>query len=236
MSVGVAAAVGHVNRARARQVITFDRLAGAGGLVFVATLVIQNILRASAPGFNAAPAEVTSYFLHHRAAVLVPLGLFPIGMLAIFTFVAGVWNRAKGAEDRRWASVGALGATAIAALFAVVNIAEIVLAAKAARLAPSPGVVQAMWTLHGAAFGLDLAAIAVALIGLSRAAASMRLIPAWVKVAAVPGAVCLLVASVFTVALTNGGGWIALGFVGFIVWLVFVVITSISMLRGPQIP
>ncbi len=95
---------------------------------------------------------------------------------------------------------------------------------------------QAMWTLHGAAFGLDLAAIAVALIGLGRAAASTRLIPAWLMVATVPGAACLLVASMFTVALTNGGAWIALGFVGFIVWLAFVAITSISLLRRPQIP
>jgi hypothetical protein len=130
--------------------------------------------------------------------------------------------------------VGALGATAIAALFAAVNIAEIVLAANAGGLAPSPGVVQALWSLRGAAFGLDLAAIAVALIGLSNAAASVRLIPGWIRVAAVPGAVCLLIASMFTVALVNGGPWIALGLVGFLVWLVFVVVTSISLLRRAQ--
>jgi hypothetical protein len=43
-----------------------------------------------------------------------------------------------------------------------------------------------------------------------------------------------LVASVFTVALVNGGPWLAVGLVGFAVWLVFVVIASISLLRGRQ--
>jgi hypothetical protein len=225
------------SRTQARQAATLDRLAGTGGLAFAAILIMQNIIRASAPGFDAAPAQVTAYFLTHRAAAVVPLGLFPIGLLTLFPFIAGVWARARQEESRWWAGVGALGAATIAALFAIVNITEIVLAAKAARLASSPAVVQALWTLHAAAFGLDLAAIAVALIGLSRAAASIPLIPAWLAVAALPGAACLLTAAVFTVALANGGAWVlALGLAGFITWLVFVVVTSVALLRRRQTP
>ncbi|HEY2316287.1 MAG TPA: hypothetical protein VGH96_21955 [Streptosporangiaceae bacterium] len=219
-----------------RQAVTLDRLAGTGGLAFAATLVIQNILRAKAPGFDAAPGQVTAYFLTHRAAALVPLGLFPAGLLALFLFVAGLWSRASQGSSPWWASLGALGAATVAALFAVVNITEIVLTAKAGRLASSPAVIQALWTLHAAAFGLDLAAIAVALIGLSRAAASMSLIPAWIAVAALPGAACLLTAAAFTVALANGGPWLAVGLAGFIVWLVFVVAASVALLRRRQIP
>jgi len=90
--------------------------------------------------------------------------------------------------------------------------------------------------MHGAAFGLDMAAIAVALVGLSRAAAEMRLIPSWLALTAWPGAACLLTASVFTVALVNGGPWVAVGTVGFVVWLVFVIIASISLLRSRPTP
>jgi hypothetical protein len=117
----------------------------------------------------------------------VPLGLFPAEMLALFAFVAAVWARADREESRWQASMGTLGAATIAALFAVVNITEIVLAAKAGQLAASPAVIQALWAVHAAAFGLDLAAIAVALLGLSHAAASTRLIPARLAVAAWPG-------------------------------------------------
>jgi hypothetical protein len=212
------------------------RYAGLGGLVFVAALVVQNLLRAKAPGFDAAPGAVSAYFLHHRAAALIPLGMFPFEMLALFAFVAGVWARASQSENRWWATIGALGAATIAALFALVNIIEIVLTAKAENLAHSPGVVEALWAVHAAAFGLDLAAIAVALIGLSRAATASALMPPWLGAAVLPGAACLLIASVFTVALTNGGPWLGLGLVGFLFWLAFMVATSISLLRTPQIP
>jgi len=234
MSAGTFTSTG--SRNRARQAATLDRLAGTGGLVFAAILVVQNIIRAGAPGFDAAPAQISAYFLDHRAAALVPLGLFPVGLLALFPFAAGVRARARQEESRWWASVGVLGAATIAALFAVVNIIEIVLTAKAAQLASSPALVQALWTLHAAAFGLDLAAIAVALIGLSRAAASVPLIPGWLAAAALPGAACLLTAAIFTVALADGGPWLALGLAGFIVWLVFAITASVSLLRGRQIP
>jgi hypothetical protein len=220
----------------ARATVRAGRYAGIGGLVFVVVLVVQNLLRAKAPGFDAAPGAVSDYFLHHRAAALIPLGLFPIEMLALFAFVAGVWTTVSRGPDRWWATMGILGAAAIASLFAIVNIIEIVLTAKAENLAHSPVVVEALWAVHGAAFGLDLAAIAVALVGLSRAATASALVPGWLGAAVLPGAAFLLIASVFTVALTNGGPWLALGLVGFVLWLLFMVASSISLLRTPQIP
>jgi hypothetical protein len=62
------------------------------------------------------------------------------------------------------------------------------------------------------------------------------LIPAWLAVAAWPGAACLFTAAVFTVALTNGAPLIAVGLAGFLVWLLFVVTASVSLLRGRPIP
>lgn len=234
MSVGTV--TGLRSGAGPRVVVRGDFLAGIGGLVFAATLLAQNIIRASGPSFGAASGEVVDYFLHHRAAALVPLGMFPVEMIALLAFVAGVWTKADREQGKWWASMGALGAATIAALFAFVNITEIVLTAKAGQLASSPAVVQALWAVRGAAFGLDLAAIAVALIGLSHAAASMRLVPRWLTIAAWPASACLLVAATFTVALTNGGPWLPVGLAGFIVWLVFVITASLSLLRSRPIP
>jgi hypothetical protein len=132
--------------------------------------------------------------------------------------------------------MGTLGAASIAALFAIVNITEIVLTAKAQSLAASPAVVQALWAVHAAAFGLDMAAIAVALLGLTYAAASVRLIPGWLTVAAWPGAACLFIAAMFTVALANGAPWVGVGLIGFIIWLVFLVTASVRLLRGRPTP
>jgi hypothetical protein len=232
----VSTAIGQQGQTRARGAAAFHRLAGAGGLVFAGALVAQNLIRASGPGFGAAPAQVTAYFLHHRAAAIVPLGMFPVEMIALFAFVAAVRTSADREKGRWQASMGTLGAASIAALFAIVNITEIALTAKAQSLAASPAVVQALWAVHAAAFGLDMAAIAVALLGLTYAAASVRLIPGWLTVAAWPGAACLFIAATFTVALANGAPWVGVSLIGFIVWLVFVVTASVSLLRGRQIP
>jgi hypothetical protein len=229
--MSVTTTVGRQATTPTRPAVTTGRLTGAGGLTFAAVLIAQNAIRAGGPGLDASPAHVTAYFLDHRAAALVPLALFPLAMFALFAFVAGLWIRADQPPSRWWASLGALGAATIAAVFSIVNISEIVLAAKTRQLAGAPDVVAALWAVRGAAFGLDLAAIAVALIGLSRAAASQSLIPAWIAVAALPAGACLLTASVFTVALTNGGPWLALALVGFIVWIAFIVAASISLLR-----
>ncbi len=206
------------------------RWAGIGGLVFVMTLVIQNFLRASSPELGADPSQVINYFEHHRAAVLIPLGLFPLGMVAIFFFASGIWIRARGSGRLWWASVGGLAVALIAALFAIVNITEIVLAAKAHEFASSPEVVRALWALHAAAFGLDLGAIALALLGLSQAALASGLIKNWIAVVALPGAACLFTAAILSVAIANGGMW-KFALLGFIIWGVFVVFCSISLLR-----
>jgi hypothetical protein len=205
-------------------------LAGVGGLVFALTLLIQNFLRASSPALGADPSKVIDYFEHHRVAVLIPLGLFPLGMVAIVFFVSGIWVRAHQSGHLWWASVGTLAVAIIAGLFAIVNITEIVLASKAQALASSPGVVRALWAVHAAAFGLDLAAIALALLGLSQAALSSGLIRRWVAAVALPGVVCLFSAGIFTVSIANGGPW-KFALVGFIIWGVFMVLCSISLLR-----
>ncbi len=209
-----------------------QRAAGLGGLVFVALLIVQNLVRASGPSFTATATDVTGYFADHRAAALIPLGLFPFGMVAVLFFAAGIWARADDADSRFWATVGGLAVAALAGLFSLVNIIEIVIAANGSELASSPHVVQALWTVHSAAFGLNLTAIAVALVGLSRAALATGLIPRALGLLALPGAACLFIAAVFTVAIAEGGKWLYLGYVGFIVWGLFLVVTGATLVRG----
>jgi hypothetical protein len=215
-----------------RRTPTVERLAGAGGLVFAATVLIQNIVRASGPSFTAAPATVADYFADHRAAGLIPLGLFPLGMLGLFSFAAGIWVRSRDVHGRWWAGVGVLAVVTIAGLFAIVNTIEIVIAAQGSQLVSSPQLLRALWAIHSAAFGLNLAAIAIALLGLSRAAHAAALIPRPLALIAAPAAACLFLAAIFTVAIVNGGRWVYLGYAGFAVWGVFLVVAGISLTTG----
>jgi hypothetical protein len=204
-----------------------------GALAFAAIVVVQNAIRASAPAFGSSPTAVSDYFADHRAAVLIPLGLFPLGMVAILCFAAGIRSRVHDPAARWCADVGSLGVVAIAALFALVNLVETTIAADGAYLASAPGVVGALWTLHGAAFALNLAAIAVALVGLARAALQAGLIPSWLAVLSVPAAACLFCAAVGNVAIAEGSRWLYVAFPGFAVWAIFLLTAGTALVRSP---
>jgi hypothetical protein len=209
------------------------RVAGTGGLAFVVLLVVQNALRSSEPGADAAPAKVVQFFTDDRAKAVIPLGLFPLGMLALSAFVAGVWLRAESSQRTGawWARVGVLGAAMVAALFALVNVTDLVLVARPGGAGLSHALVRVLWTLHNAAFALNLAAIGTALVGLGMAAVACGLAPRWVAWTSGIGAALLVVPAVFAVAIVNGGPWTGVAIGGFVLWVVFVVVTSIGLWR-----
>jgi hypothetical protein len=205
--------------------------AGLGALVFVALLIAQNIVRSTGPGFDADPAMVTAYFSGHRVAAVLPLVLYPIGMVALLAFAAGMRSLARAPRDRFWSALGTLAVAVLAGLFGVVNVIEIAVAVAGRDLAAAPHVVVALWAVHAAAFGLNLAAIAIALVALSRVASSEHLIPRALAIAAIPGAACLLAGALSTVAIAGGSPVLYLGLVGFLVWGVFLVVGGINLLR-----
>ncbi|WP_331526789.1 hypothetical protein [Nocardioides sp.] len=210
------------------------RISGGGGLLFVLLLVVDNAIRAGAPHFGASGASVTAYAEGHRTAMVVPIALFPLGLIGLFAFTAGVVSATRADRNARWwAQLGTLSVVTIAALFSVVNLVEAALVADLHDLASAPEVASAMWAMDGAAFGLNLAAIAVALLGLSRAARANGLVPAWLAGLALPGAACLLVASVFAVPIAEGAAWLFVGLAGFLVWALFVLITGVALARRP---
>jgi len=207
------------------------RAAAVGAFVFVLLLVAQNLIRANEPSFDATTSSVTAYFLGHRAAVMVPLYLFPFGMVSLLVFVAGLRALASRREEAFWIDLGTLAVLVIAALFAVVNIAEIAIAV-VVRNAPSPQAVTALWALHAGSFGLNLGAIAVALVALSRSARHLGLVPGWFTRLALLGALLLFAAAVSTVSLAEGGPMLYVGLVGFLVWALFLVLCGIGLLRS----
>jgi hypothetical protein len=211
---------------------SLGRVSGAGGLLFVLMLIVDNVIRAGAPDFGASGTALTAYIQDHGFAWMLPVALFPFGMVGLFAFVTGISSLAREDERSRWwAQAGALGVAAIAALFAVVNLIEAAMVATVHQVAPSPDIVTALWAVDGSAFGLNLAAIGVALLALSRAARASGLIPRWLAGLAVPGAACLFVASVFAIGIAEGAAWLFVGLVGFLVWALFVLVSGVSLVR-----
>ncbi len=220
--------------ASSRGVGTPTRAAGAGGLVFLVLVAFQNVLRAvSGPATNAAPQQVLAFFANHAWTVHVLAVTYIVGFVPLFAFAAGITDLAgRDPHARLWARVGTASVGVIAVLFGLVNVVQVVLVAANRQLRAEPALVQALWSMHNAIFIVNFVAVAGALAGLGVAAALARVVPAWMRPAALGGAALLTAAAVPTVAEVHGSPILGVGVLGFLAWLVLLGTAGIRMVRG----
>lgn len=210
------------------------RLSGVCGLVFVVEALAQNVIRGAGGPPNAVPVVGELQFAtDHSRQVALLLSMFVVGMVALYPFAIGVY-RATVSRHRAcayWAGLGVVGTIFIGVFFSMVNLTEALMAADSAGLAHEPVLARMIWNLHNAAFAINLAAIALALFGFSRALVLARMIPRWLWLAGAAGAFLLFIAAVPVLAETNGSLWFGVGVPGFLCWLLVIAVTSVGMLR-----
>jgi hypothetical protein len=211
------------------------RWAGAGGLVFAATIIVQNILRgASAPPNDASPATIATYFTTHLPIEWVLIALFTVGGFGLTLFAGGLWARAIELDPgtSAWAQVGVLGVAGIVALFSAMVACEIALLTVAGRSDPGADNLALLWVLHNALFAVLTLPIGVALLGLSQAAVRSELTHASFKAIGVVGA-CMLAfnTAVAPLVAASSSPLMAVGLVGFLGWLAFVVVAAYNLVR-----
>jgi hypothetical protein len=207
-------------------------LGGLGGLLFVISVVLQNAIRAGFPGNDAGAASIISYYAAHRGASITLGVLYPIGGVGLVAFLAAILTRISETRHRSLAIVGAFGAAGIVCTYTMLIATDLGLAGYIHRGGAEAGVVAGLWTMHNAVFGVLLAAIGIALLGLSAATAAAGLLPGWWSRLGLAGGVLLLVAAATTPAIVDGSATMLIGLAGFVVWLAFVVSCSVALLRS----
>jgi len=210
------------------------RLAGVGALTFAGVVVLQNVLRGSeAPANDASARQVLDYYADHRAMTFVLVATFVLSGLGMAAFIGGSLRRLASGRPG-WATMGAVGAIGIMALFSVVVAVEEALSVAAHRPHPNASAVEALWILHNSVFSgvLDLF-IAIALFGLARAGVAAGVTPRAFAWLAPIGTALLLVAAVAGPAIAAGEMMVLFGVggVGFVIWLAFLAATGVRLVR-----
>lgn len=214
------------------------RAAGWGALTFAVTVIAQNVIRgASAPGNDATPAEVLSHYSGHGAVVFVLAATFVVSGIGMAVFLGGATRGLLAGGRPGWAITGVVGAISIMALFALVVAAEQALSVAAHMDTPSIGAVQALWALHNSIFTILDLSIAVALLGLSRAATAAGMAPQAFGRLAPMGAAMLLVGTLAGPAIAAGHAvaLFAVTGLGFLIWLAFLIATGFRLVRAHDI-
>lgn len=211
------------------------RLAGIGGIGFVVTVVLQNLIRgASAPANGASSREVLTHYADHRAVTFVLVATFALGGVGLATFLGGAMRRLLASECRGWALTGFVGGIGIMALFSVLVGTEQSLTVVAGLDHPNVGAIEALWALHNSVFTVLFLSIAVALLGLSRAGVAAGITPRAFERLGPVGSALLLVAALGGPSIAAGDtmALFGIGAIGFLIWLAFLVTTGTRLIRA----
>lgn len=201
----------------------WDRLASLSGLVFIVLVVVSTAIF-SPPALSKSNGKILAYLTNHHRAGLIS------GILAGLAVVAFVWFLGSLATTLREAGEQRLAATAFGTGLVVAGLAMVgtlIQTALAFRVAAdSPGTVRALYDVGALAFsalGFPVAGMAAA-TGI--AAIRSRVLPEWCALTCGPVAV---VSIVWGVALKTNGFFSptgAMGWIGFIVFLAWVLLTT----------
>ncbi|MGZ4739928.1 MAG: hypothetical protein ACXVLM_11895 [Ilumatobacteraceae bacterium] len=198
----------------------------------MASAVAQNALRASFPATDASSTKVIDYYAGHHGITVVLAVLFPLGAIGITLFAASLWSQLGSGPARRPALAGMLGLVGIVSAFTMTVAADLALAGYVHSGGPDRSVVSAMWMIHNATFGLLGIWIGLALAGLSFAAAQQGMIGSAWRPLGLVGGLSLAVSAAITPAMLDNGKLMSVGLIGFLLWLVFVAVSSVKLLRG----
>ena len=117
----------------------------------------------------------------------------------------------------------------------LVTSADVAIAAYIHRGSADASVVEGLWVLHNSVFSFLEAAIGIALAGLSVAAAKNGLLSKRWAVAGPVGAALMIGSAMTTPAVVDGSPMFFVGVAGFVVWLAFMVRTSVALLRSQEV-
>jgi hypothetical protein len=211
------------------------RVAGAGALTFVGTVLLQNLVRgASAPANGASPQEVLDHYAEHSSVTSALVAMFVVSGIGLALFLGGAMRELLGSSRRGWALTGYVGGIGILSLFSILVAAETALTVVAHDDHPSVGAVEAIWALHNSVFMVLLFAIAVALVGLSRAGIAAGVTPRAFRRLAPIGSGLLLVGVLAGPSVAAGDAMPLFGVavIGFVIWLSFLVATGLRLMKA----
>ena len=208
---------------------TWDKWSPAAGILFVALLIASDAVLSQPPDVKAPNGKFVAFALHHHRAGLISGILTGLAVIAFLWFIGSLTTSLREAGEARVATI-ALGSGIVLASFAIV--ADVIETSIFYRVAlDDPGRVKGLFDITSVAFtmlGFPVAALAAA-----TAVAALRtsFLPLWYGWAGTLAAVFFLTtgAALKQVGFFSPTG--AYGFIGLIVFLLWMLTTSILLLR-----
>ncbi len=219
-----------VRSAEATGPLTTHRLAGLAALAFAAGVLVSNGLLSSAPMADESAEVAAAWFADNRAQAMVAAAMVAITFPALLVLGGSMYELSRRSDVARgWMVIGALGAASMVGVFTVVAAAQMTMVTLADS-GVSEGIAVA-WGIHNAAFALNMSVLGTAFFGFAMGAGAAGLTPGWQRTMGLVGAAALLITGFANLAVSEGSPVALLGFAGFLLWLAWLVILGIRLVR-----
>jgi hypothetical protein len=209
--------------------LSVNRIAGTAGLAFAAGVVGANAFLFGIPTAESAPADAAAWLAANRTRAAVGTSMVALTFPALLIFGAAMYQIGRQtANGRLWMMVGALGACAMTGVFSLVaasQISSILFAAEAGDAFTTA------WTIHNAAFAVNTTILGTAFLGFAMGAHAAGVTSRGLRTAGLVGAGMLLATGFANTAVAAGSAVVFVGFGGFALWLLWLVATSLRLLK-----
>lgn len=215
--------------------MSFRRVAGWAGIAAVVAFVAGSFMVPQPPAIGDAAttaAKISDFYVDHHAGLWTASLILGAGFVLILVWGAGMWasvGRSEQASGEAWSVAALLGLAGVV----ILSILSTAINDALALLDGLPGDPGTLLAVYGVGYSLaaltGLLAVPV-LVGFSLAGARAGLVPAWLSGLGLVGAAlgALGTPAAFVTSTTI---WSLIGLAGFLVAMVWILVTSILMVR-----
>jgi len=212
------------------------RVVGLVALAYATSMFVQNALFAvsGAPSYSDPIGKVLAYHAENQGVLAVTSGLEAVNMVLLLLFVTALYGlvQRRGGEGSDWSRFAVAAGASLSALFALTIATHIAVILAANGLTEPTPAFELMWKFHAATFALALPALGATFIGTSLATHASGLTRPWQRKLGVVGGSLAILAGLGNLAIANGSPLLFVGTLGLFMWLVWLVVTGIRLIRG----
>ena len=212
------------------------RIVGVVALAYAASMIVQNAVFAvtGAPDYSDPLGVVLTYHAENQGALAVTSGLEAMNMVLILLFVTALHGLVlrRGGAGADWSRLAVAAGATLSALSALTIATHIAVVLAANDLTEPNPAFELMWQFHAATFALALPALGATFIGAALATHAGGLTRPWQRILGVIGGSLPILAGFGNLAIADGSPLLFVGVLGLAMWLVWLVVTGLRLIRG----
>ena len=216
--------------------VSTTRIVGVVALAYATSMIVQNAVFAvtGSPDYTAPLGVVLTYHAENQGALAVTSGLEAMNMVLLLLFVTALHGLVvrRGGAGADWSRLAVAAGATLSALFALTIATHIAVVLAANDLTEPNPAFELMWQLHAATFALALPALGATFIGAALATHASGLTRPWQRILGVIGGSLPILAGFGNLAIADGSPLLFVGILGLAMWLVWLVVTGLRLIRG----